>query len=277
MQPIPVLAPVLLASLVSVSAQAAVTVDVDLAALRADPATAPVRERIAAALPAEAGARLAAIEAATGWDPRRDLTRIVVTIPDDGVPTLRLVGIPAERIAGLLARRGGGLATASGAIAHPLPQGRGALIALGADQAVIVPVARAGAYTGVGALPPTAGAPVRGVLTPGPTPRAAFMTLVSTVVFTADGSGHLNASVTAKDETAAGELERRFGVLKQMVQVGADGGLPEVARAQGLLAGATCARSGAQLELAAIVPESERGALLLRGIERMKERRGIAR
>lgn len=257
------------------SAQAALTVDCDLVALRADPANRELRQRLADAMPAEADGRLAKLEAATGWDPRRDLTRAVLSVPDDAPPSLRLVGIPAQRIAGLLAWKSAGVATADGQTAYPLPKGRGALIALAADEALIVPADRVAKVALPGPLPAlTAGKPIRGLFSPPAKPRMDFMTLVQTVAFATDGAGHIGLSLAADDAAAATELERRLGVLKQMVQVGIDGGLTEFAKADRILDGLTVTRDGARLEATLTIAPADRGEMLLDLLGRIKARLG---
>ncbi|GDY12333.1 hypothetical protein LBMAG53_12110 [Planctomycetota bacterium] len=263
------------ALLLAGSAQAALTVDCDLVALRADPANRELRQRLADAMPAEADGRLAKLEAATGWDPRRDLTRAVLSIPDDAPPSLRLVGIPAQRIAGLLAWKVAGVATADGLTAYPLPKGRGALIALAADEALIVPADRVAKVAMPGPLPAlTAGKPIRGLFTPPAKPRMDFMTLVQTVAFATDGAGHIGLSLAADDAAAATELERRLGVLKQMVQVGIDGGLTEFAKADRILDSLAVTRDGARLEATLTIAPADRGEVLLDLLGRIKARLG---
>src|SRR4051812_44356994 len=89
---------------------AAISVDIDLARVRQAPDAQQVRQRLDALLPPAATAKLAALDALFGFDPRRDLTRVLIDVPDEGGGLVRLVGLPAKRIALALSLRGGGVA-----------------------------------------------------------------------------------------------------------------------------------------------------------------------
>jgi hypothetical protein len=122
----------------SLHTQAAVTVDLNLDRLRQAPEAADVQARLEAILPREAQERLAKLSEHFDCDPRRDLHRVVVSIPDRGAPTVRLVGLPAERIAEALAMQGEYRDVLGGLTGFPLPnRPQALLVALGPTEMLI--------------------------------------------------------------------------------------------------------------------------------------------
>jgi hypothetical protein len=254
--------------LLTASLHAALTVDLDLARLRAAPGADAVRERLDAMLPAAAQARLQALQALLSFDPRRDLTRVVIDLPDQGPPTIRLVGLPAERIAQALSLRGAAQSLPGGRTGYALPRRPHALfVAVGSHEAVIGrdTALAAGAF---GDAPAASGAAISVHLVPGPHPRFEALALARSVDLSADGAGAIAIAVAGRDEAATIELERRLGVIRRMVEVGAEGKLPRAVEAQQLLAATTATRSGARLDVAIAVPQELRE----RAIERMLDR-----
>jgi hypothetical protein len=251
-------------------ARGAVALDIDLAQLRAVPGAEAVAARVAAALPAEVRARLAMLESRFGFLPDRDLDRVVLTVPDAGRPTLRLVGLPAERIALALAEAAG--AGAGGArSAQPMPSRPDVrFVAVAADQALLGRGAGLeAAAADLAALPPTPeGQAVAVRLVPGPAPRLAAMRLVRHGELRCDGAGSVHARVVTHDEAGAAELERRFEALRRMLAVGAGGGLDVAAAWAPVLAAARLTREGTTLDLALSVPE----ALRARAVDRLVDR-----
>lgn len=249
---------------------AAVTIDLDLVRLRQAPDAAAVQARLDAALPASASLKLRALETVTGFDPRRDLRRVVIDVPDAGAPSVRLIGLPAERIAALLARRAEGVRVAGGRLAYPLPRRPQALfVALGADEAVI---GAAAALAAIAPRPADSGAAIVLALVPGPQPRAPWLALTRSVRLTSDGAGSLTVAVDATDEAAAIELERRAHVIAAMVDTGAEGDLPAMQDAQQLLAQASGSRQGDRLRFAATVPAELRQRAIDRWLGRVERR-----
>ncbi len=266
---------ILVLVLIATGLHAAVTIDLDLAQLRTMPEAASLRERLDALLPAQATMRLEAMEALFGFDPRRDQTRVVITVPDAGVggATVRLFGLPAERIAAMLSLRGDSVALPGGRTGHALPNRPHAVfVAIGPAEALI---GRGDALAALAALPPTpspSGTAIAVHAVPGAHPRLAFMTLVSAINLRANGLGHVTATVTATDEAAAIELQRRFGVIGDMVRIGAEGKLPRAIDAKELFAATTVTRSGATLAAVIEVPTDLRAHAIDRLIERLGSR-----
>ena len=144
-------------------------------------------------------------------------------------------------------------------------------LALGERDAVI---GRADGLTVPGALPAAQAQPIAVSVHPGAQPRIAAMALISELRLSADGQGHVSISITAKDEAAGAELERRFGVLKGMVATGAAGGLPAMQKARDLLAAASVERHGAGIEATLTVPEALRQEAIDRVIARIAAHAG---
>ena len=272
-RPLPLLF-ALACSAFALPAHAAVYADLNLDRLRTAPEAPAIQQRLDAILPAEARAKLATLSTLFGFDPRRDLHRVVVEIPDHGAPTIRLVGVPATRIAATLAMQGNGVSVLGGLTGYPLPQ---------RPQAVFVAISETEALIGRGdllALQKTAPAALPAVdaqlalsahVTPAVHPHLPFMELVSTLDLRADGLGHVAVTVTAKDGGSASELERRLGVVRSMVQVGADGRLPEMERAKAVLAATTATRTDARLDLAIVIPAEVRAQSIERFLNRVED------
>ena len=268
--------PVLLLALIT-PLRAAVSIDIDLDRLRAMPGAATITATLAAALPDSARARLAALDSRFGFVPGRDLRRVVITVPERGAPSVRLVGLPAERIASALAADGGATTYASGLVGHALPRRpQASFVALAADQALI---ARGDRLASDAAAPAALRAPVAGQavvvrVVPGAHPRLPAMRLVQHGEMRLDGAGVIRATVVAHDDVGAVELERRFGVLTRMLAVGAEGGLEPAIDLAPVLAGARLTRSGTTLELALTVPEALRAKAAERLLARLTSRLG---
>lgn len=261
--------------LLAAAARAAVSIDLDLARLRAVPDADAIRARIGQCLPDAMQAKLAALQALTGSDPRQDLQRILVEVPDAGPPTVRLIGLPATRIAAALALRGDQMAVCGGLTGYRLPQHpQMVFVALGERDALVGPAGTLAASAKPGALPPAGAQPVAIVVRPGANPRVPAMALVTELRITADGQGRITATATAKDEAAAGELERRYGALQAMVAAGANGGLPRMQQAGRILAGSTLKRHGTALEAAVQVPADIRQEAIDRILGRIRAHAG---
>jgi hypothetical protein len=263
-----------LLALVTVSLHAAVTVDVDLARLRQAPGADQVRQRIDAMLPASAKLRMQAMQALFGFDPRRDLKRVVIDVPDQGAPTIRLVGLPAAKIAQALSLRGEGTTLPGGRTGYALPNRPNALfVAVGDDEAVI----GRGALlkeAPIAAAPAPSGSAISAHLVPGAHPRVEALAMAQSVDLSADGAGHIALAVVAKSDADAVELERRLGVIRDMVKVGADGKLPRMIEAQQLLDAATAKRAGSHLDVAIAVPDTLRQQMVDRALDRLQDRIG---
>ena len=268
--------PVLLLALIT-PLRAAVSIDIDLDRLRAMPGAATIAATLAAALPDSARARLAALDSRFGFVPGRDLRRVVITVPERGAPSVRLVGLPAERIAAALPADGGATTYASGLVGHALPRRpQASFVALAADQALIACGDRLASDAAAPAalLAPVAGQAVVVRVVPGAHPRLPAMRLVQHGEMRLDGAGVIRATVVAHDDVGAVELERRFGVLTRMLAVGAEGGLEPAIDLAPVLAGARLTRSGTTLELALTVPEALRAKAVERLLARLTSRLG---
>jgi hypothetical protein len=269
--------PSLLLALISTFAQAAVTVDVNLDRLRAQPEAPEIQKRIEAMLPPEAAARLKALSDLFGFDPRIDLKRVVVNVPEGGAPTIRLVGLPAQRIAGALSLQGRAVALANGLTGYPLPyRDQAAFVALSSNEALIGHARRLENEKAAPEPLPALDAKEAVVVhfTPGTHPRAPIMELVNAIDLRADGAGHIAIAVTAKDEAGAIELDRRLGVFREMIAVGDKGRLPEVHDLQALLAATTQTRTGSRLDLVVNVPPELRQRAIDKLLTHLQERIG---
>ncbi len=257
------------------SLHAATSIDIDLAKLRQAPDAAHVRQTLDALMPATVAARLQALDSLFNFDPRRDLTRVVIDLPDVGGPTIHLIGLPAKRIASALSLRGNAVALPGGQLGYILPRHPQALfVALGDGEALI---GRSDRLTSAplalfAAAAPSAGATISAHLIPSPHPRADFMTLVGSCDVASDGAGHVTIAITTKDQASAIELERRFGVMRSMVEVGTKGELPLAMLAEQLLDATRLTRSGAHLDLVAEVPADARTRVIDRLVACIGER-----
>ncbi|HEX3133291.1 MAG TPA: hypothetical protein VHX44_06865, partial [Planctomycetota bacterium] len=123
---------------ITFNAEAALVADVNLDRLRQAPEAGDVQARLDAMIPPQAQERLALLAEHFGCDPRRDLHRVVVSLPDDGTPTIRLIGLPAEAIANALSMQSDGQPVLGGLIGYPLPNRPNALlVALGPKEVLI--------------------------------------------------------------------------------------------------------------------------------------------
>ncbi len=256
-------------------AQAAVTVDLNLDRLRQAPEAGDVQARLEAILPREAQERLAAMAEHFGCDPRRDLHRVVVSIPDGGAPTVRLIGLPAERIAEALALRGEYRDVLGGLTGFPLPnRPQAVLVALGPDEMLIGRAdLLAKETTRPPSLPPVnAAIAMRLRLTPAPVPRAEVMKLVSSIELTSDGLGALDVVAVANNAADGTELQKRYEALREVSTSTAAEFLPGLHRLGRLLAVTTLERQGEQFNLHATVPADLRREGIDRMLDRLQQR-----
>jgi hypothetical protein len=259
----------------SLHAQAAVTVDLNLDRLRQAPEAADVQARLEAILPREAQERLAALSEHFGCDPRRDLRRVVVSIPDQGAPTVRLVGLPAERIAEALAMQGEYRDVLGGMTGFPLPnRPQALLVALGPSEMLIGRAdLLAKETTAPPSLPPVD--PALGLrlrLTPAAVPRAEVMKLVSSIELTSNGMGALDLVAVANNPADGMELQKRYEALREVSTSAAAEFLPGLHRLGRLMAVTTLDRQGDQFHLHAEVPADLRRDGIDRLLDRLQQR-----
>lgn len=258
-------------------AQAALVADLNLDRLRQAPEAGEVQARLDAMIPPQARERLALLAERFGCDPRRDLHRVVISLPDDGAPTIRLIGLPAEAIADALAMRGDGRLVLGGLTGHPLPNRPNALlVALGPDDALIGRADLLAGETGRPATLPPMDPQVglRVHVTPGPHPRHDAMTLVKDLDLVSDGMGVVSLSVNAHNEADAQELSRRYDALRDLSGSTAGQVLPELQRLGRLLAVATLQRDGDHLTVAGTIPADLRREGIDRMLDRLEGRMG---
>lgn len=254
-------------------AEAALVADVNLDRLRQAPEAGDVQARLDAMIPPQAQERLALLAEHFGCDPRRDLRRVVVSLPDpgQGAPTIRLIGLPAEAIASALSMRSAGQPVLGGLVGYPLPNRPNALlVALGPQDALIGRADLLAKETSRPAtlppLDPQVGLRVRVV--PGPHPRHDAMTLVQDLELVSDGMGMLSLSINAHNEADAQELSKRYDAVRELSSSTAGQVLPELQRLSRLLAVTTLQRDGDHLTLAGTIPAE----LRREGIDRMLDR-----
>lgn len=268
------LLPLILLTL-ALHAHGAVLVDLNLDRLRQAPEAADVQARLEAILPREAQERLAAMAEQFGCDPRRDLHRVVVSIPDGGAPTVRLIGLPAERIAETLALQGEYRDVLGGMTGFPLPnRPQAVLVALGPHELLI---GRADLLAKETAAPPTLPPvnPALGLrlrLTPAPVPRAEIMKLVSSIELTSDGMGTLDVVALANNAADGAELQKRYDALREVSTSTAAEFLPGLHRIGRLMAVTTLERQGEQFSLHAQVPADLRRDGIDRLLDRLQQR-----
>lgn len=265
-----------LTALAIAAGHGAATIDIDCDRLRSLPDAPAIRERLESLMPEDGRKRLDVLHQLFQFDPRRDLHRVVVSIPAPGqAPTIRLVGLPAQRIAAALALHGGGVTVCGGCTGYPLPKRPQALfVALSATEALIGRGDLLKKSTAApAALPPVAAQAITAHVVPGDHPRARWMEQVATLDLATDGAGHLTIKAQADDEAAAAELERRLGVVRDMVDVGARGRLPAMQDLQQVLTASAVARTGKELAITATVPAELRARLIDHLLDRLEARR----
>lgn len=268
------LLPLVLVTL-ALHAEAAMTADFNLDRLRQAPEAADVQARLDAMLSPEARERLEALAEHFDCDPRRDLHRVVVSVPEKGAPTLRLIGLPAARIAAALAERGEGRSVLGGLTGYPLPNRPNAvLVALGPDDALI---GRADLLaedaTRPATLPPMDPAVAMRVrLIPNAVPRAEIMTLVHDLELVSDGLGQLRLEANAHDETSATELVKRYGAIRELSGSTAALALPGLHRLGQLLEVTTLQRDGDHLTVTGTIPADLRRDGIDRLLARLEQR-----
>jgi hypothetical protein len=271
--------PLIILLLLVLPAEAALVADINLDRLRQAPEAAEVQARLDAMIPPQARERLALLAEHLGCDPRRDLHRVVVSLPDpgQGAPTIRLVGLPAEAIAIALSMRSAGRSVLGGLTGYPLPDRPHALlVALGPEEALI---GRADLLAQEPAPPaslppiaPTTGLQVR--IIPGPHPRHDTMRLVAQLALSGDGLGGLRLEAHAHDQTDAAELAKRYDALKELSTSAAAEALPGLQHLGRLLAATTLTTDGHCLTLAGTMPADLRRAGVDRLLERLAGRLG---
>jgi hypothetical protein len=252
-------------------AEAALVADVNLDRLRQAPEAGDVQARLDAMIPPQAQERLAALAEHFNCDPRRDLHRVVVSVPDHGAPTIRLIGLPAEAIAAALAMTVEGQPVLGGLTGYPLPNRPNALlVALGPDDALIGRADLLAKETSrpatLAPLDPQVGVRLR--LVPGPHPRVDAMTLVKDLELVSNGMGQLTLNVSAHDEGSAQELTKRYDAMRELSSSTAAQVLPGLQRMGRLLAVTTLQRDGDHLTLAGTIPADLRRD----GIDRLLDR-----
>jgi hypothetical protein len=272
---LPTLFVILLVAVLATRAEAAVTIDIDCDRLRQAPEVMALVTRLQGDLPATATAKIAVMKKLLAWDPVTDLHRVTIDVPADGAPTVRAAGVPADKIADFLSLRGGDVAMPGGLQGHPLPNRPNAVfIALDANDALIGRGELLARQSALPAAPPAPTAAVTIHFEPRPDSEPTLMTLVAMIDATADGNGNLNATITAHDEKDAVEFARRVGVIRDMVAVGAKGGLPRVVDAQQVLDHTTLTRDGAVLHLAITLPADLHKQIFARIAERIEAHLG---
>lgn len=239
---------------------AAVHADIDVAALRRD---AP--DLLAALRRPPAAERLAQVmQERFGFEPRRDLTRVIIDCDGPGhPPILHLVGCPAPAIAAALATISAGEAVPAGSLlAMPAKPGAG-FIALDADEALVGPLTALRTTPKPALDAPTGSSPIAVTWTPGPLVSADLAGLLR-VELSGAGTGIVSSRAICADEPAAVELERRINVLRAMIDVGAAGALPKAVMAKQVLDATTVVRDHAVLLINAQIPGAVRHTLLER-------------
>ncbi len=258
-------------------ADAALVADINLDRLRQAPEAGDVQARLDAMIPPQAQERLAALAEHFDCDPRRDLHRVVVSLPDQGAPTIRLIGLPAEAIAAALAMRSAGQPVLGGLTGYPLPNRPNALlVALGPHDALIGRADLLAKETSRPAtlppLDPQVGVHVR--IVPGHHPLHDALTLVKDLELVSDGMGGLRMSVTAHSEADAQELSKRYDALRDLSSSAAGQVLPGIQRMGRLLAVTTLQRDGEHLTLAGTIPTELRSDGIDRMLDRLEGRMG---
>lgn len=263
----------------AVHVHAALVADINLDRLRQAPDAADVQARLDAMIPPQAQERLAILAEHFGCDPRRDLHRVVVSLPDpgQGAPTIRLIGLPAEAIANALAMRSEGQAVLGGLTGYPLPnRPQALLVALGPEEALIgradLLAKESSRPASLPPIDPKTGFHVR--LVPGPHPRHDAMRLVAQLDLTSDGLGALRCDVQAHTSTDAMELAKRYGALKELSTSTAAEVLPGLNRLGRVLAVTTLTTEGEHLTLAGTVPADLRHDGIDRMLDRLEGRLG---
>jgi len=264
---------------VTLHAQAALVADVNLDRLRQAPEAGDVQARLDAMIPPQAQERLAALAEHFDCDPRRDLHRVVVSLPDHGAgaPTIRLIGLPAEAIAIALSTKVAGQPVLGGLTGYPLPnRPQALLVALGPDDALIGRADLLAKETSrpatLAPMDPRVGLRVR--IVPGPHPRVDAMTLVRDLELVSDGLGQLNLSINAHDDTSAQELTKRYDAARELSTSAAAEVLPGLQRMGRLLAVTTLQREGDHLTLTGTIPADLRREGIDRLLDRLEDRVG---
>lgn len=260
-------------------AEAALVADVNLDRLRQAPEAGDVQARLDALIPPQAQERLALLAERFDCDPRRDLHRVVVSVPDagQGAPTIRLIGLPAEAIASALAMQSAGQPVLGGLIGYPLPnRPQALLVALGPQEALIGRADLLAKETrrpaSLPPMDPNLGFHVR--IIPGANPRHDAMRLVQQLDVVSDGLGGLRVDAHAHNDADAAELAKRYTALKELSTSEAAGVLPELDRLRRMLIVTTLSRDGDQLTLAGNIPAELRREGIDRMLDRLEGRMG---
>lgn len=259
----------------TLQANAAVSADFNLDRMRQAPEAADVQARLDAMMPPDVRERLEAMAKHFDCDPRRDLHRVVVSVPEKGAPTVRLIGLPAQRIAAALAQRGDGRSVLGGLSGFPLPNRPNALfVALGPDEALIgradLLVNEATRPASLPPLDPTVAMRVR--LIPNAVPRAEIMTFVQDLELVTDGAGHVRMEANAHGEADAVELVKRYDAMRELSTSPAATVLPGLHRLGQLLDVTTMQRNGDHLTLTGTIPAELRRDGIDRLLARLEQR-----
>lgn len=269
--------PILALLLLVLPGHAALVADVNLDRLRQSPEAGDVQARLDAMIPSQAQEHLALLAERFGCDPRRDLQRVVVSLPDNGAPTIRLIGLPAEAIAAALSMKSDGQPVLGGLVGYPLPNRPNALlVALGPQEALIgradLLAQENGRPASLPPMDPLVGVRVR--IVPGTHPRHDAMTLVKELELVSDGMGGLRMSVNAHNESDAQELSKRYDALRDLSTSTTAQVLPGLQPMSRLLAVITLQRDGDQLTLAGSIPADLRRDVIDRMLDRLEGRMG---
>jgi hypothetical protein len=257
-------------SLLATAVHGAVSIDIDAAQLRQAPGAADIRARIDAMLPAATQFHLYLTQTLFGFDPRRDITRIAVTLGDDGSVHAWIDGIPATTITKLLAHKGGGVALPGNQIGYPIPKHESLLLVALGDHSALITTRKDHEAKSLPGVPAASGAAIALHLSAPPHGTLPVFSDLRSLDLTSDGAGHITVHAQATDTAMAAELERRFTVWRQMVALGANGQLPSMIDVQSVLVSALEARSGDTLSLACTIPAPLRSRLIEHALERLK-------
>lgn len=229
-------------------AAAAVDLDINLAALR-DQAPA-LRAAMPAVLRTRFDAAAEAVRSESGTDPRTSAQRLHLSLDDDRRTGLVLIGVPAEALRQrIVAQR---------------PQANPVVLA-----ADILAVGLAGAPV-PRAVPPSGSFAVTLHATPMPDPALPIMRHITALDASADGAGHIRATVSTPSADDAIAVEARLAALRDHPPFL----LPAAARA--VLSGIGVQRYDSVVHVAVDIPEATRQTWLRLACERIAARMGQA-
>jgi hypothetical protein len=111
-------------------------------------------------------------------------------------------------------------------------------------------------------------------LIPSDKPRAEIMTLVRSLTLTANGQGRIVIDASAHNHADANEFEQRIEVVKNLVKIGAEGLLPELARAKQFLDASVMTREEDRFIITLDMPDELRTVAIERMMSRVEQRLG---